>query len=89
MNILDSSEIVAAALKNYLETERILNQAEHSEQHFLVSDYTDSFEASARMFFHESVHLERHPLWTLILRCMFRVKKLEIKTNNFINLGVF
>lgn len=64
MEILDSSEIVAAALKNYLEAERMLNQADHSEQHFLVSDYTDSFEASARMFFHESVHLERHPLWT-------------------------
>jgi glutamate racemase len=30
---------------------------------FLVSDYTESFEAAARMFFHESVHLERHALW--------------------------
>jgi len=64
MKILDSSEIIAAALKKYLESEGILNSSDAQEQHFLVSDFTDSFEASARMFFHEAVHLERHPLWT-------------------------
>ncbi|HMG94037.1 MAG TPA: hypothetical protein VK589_28450 [Chryseolinea sp.] len=64
MKILDSSEIIAAALKRYLESEGILNSSDVQQQHFLVSDYTDSFEASARMFFHEAVHLERHPLWT-------------------------
>ena len=64
MKILDSSEIIAAALKKYLESEGIFNHPIAQEQHFLVSDYTDSFEASARMFFHEAVHLERHALWT-------------------------
>jgi glutamate racemase len=64
MKILDSSEIIAIALKKYLEKEEILNTSEASHKHFLVSDYTDSFEASARMFFHDVVHLERHPLWT-------------------------
>lgn len=63
MIILDSSEIVAIALKKYLENEDLLNEDEPIEQHFLVSDYTESFEAAARMFFHQAVHLEKHPLW--------------------------
>jgi len=63
MTILDSSEIIAIALKKYLEKEGILNEQLTPQQHFLVSDYTESFEAAARMFFHEAVHLEKHPLW--------------------------
>lgn len=63
MIILDSSEIVAIALKKYLEKEGLLNEDGPIEQHFLVSDYTESFEAAARMFFHQAVHLEKHPLW--------------------------
>ncbi len=62
--ILDSSEVVAKALKQHLEDQRLLNE-EASEAHhqFMVSDYTESFEASARMFFHQTVQLERHSLW--------------------------
>lgn len=65
VNILDSSEVIAKALKQHLEDQRLINDAGSKPHHqFLVSDYTESFEASARMFFHESVHLERHTLWT-------------------------
>jgi glutamate racemase len=63
MNVLDSSEVIALALKKYLEQERLLNDSTGGEQHFLVSDFTESFESSARMFFHESVKLEKHSLW--------------------------
>ena len=63
MTILDSSEIIATALKNYLEREEIVNHSQRPKDLFLVSDYTESFEASARTFFHEAVHLEKHPLW--------------------------
>ena len=63
MAILDSSEVIARALHNYLKKERLLNAAHKAEHHFLVSDFTDSFESSARMFFHESVKLEKHSLW--------------------------
>jgi glutamate racemase len=61
--ILDSSEIVAMALKKYLVGENLLNEENKPQQHFLVSDYTESFEAAARLFFHETVHLEKHSLW--------------------------
>jgi glutamate racemase len=63
MKILDSSEVVALALKKYLQDHRLLNDQEHGTDHFLVSDYTESFETSARMFFHRTVHLEKHQLW--------------------------
>lgn len=61
--VLDSSETVALALKNYLEERDLLNQSDGAEHHFLVSDYTESFEASARLFFKKTVSLEKHPLW--------------------------
>jgi glutamate racemase len=63
MTILDSSEVIAQALEKYLRQERLLNTQHKVEHHFLVSDFTDSFESSARMFFHESVKLEKHSLW--------------------------
>jgi glutamate racemase len=64
VEILDSSEVIAKALKQHLEDQHLLNRESHKPRHhFLVSDYTESFEASARMFFHESVQLERHALW--------------------------
>ncbi|MFZ6009170.1 MAG: glutamate racemase [Bacteroidota bacterium] len=63
MTVLDSSEVVALALKNYLTKENLLNNEGRPVHHFIVSDYTESFESSARLFFHESVHLEKHALW--------------------------
>jgi glutamate racemase len=63
MTILDSSETVAMALKDYLERENLLCESSSANHHFLVSDYTESFEAAARMFFKESVQLEKHSLW--------------------------
>lgn len=60
MNILDSSEVVAQALKEHLEKQNLLNPGTSGKDHFLVSDYTESFESSARMFFHHDVHLEKY-----------------------------
>lgn len=73
MTVLDSSVVVAEALRNYLEKEGLLNNvgltsSEQSSgtrkaQHFYVSDYTEAFEAATRIFFGEKVELEKHPLW--------------------------
>ncbi|HRI78661.1 MAG TPA: glutamate racemase [Cyclobacteriaceae bacterium] len=63
VDVLDSSEAVASALFHYLKSSDLLSPSESKEDHFLVSDYTDSFEASTKLFFHSSVHLEKHPLW--------------------------
>jgi glutamate racemase len=62
--ILDSSSIVAEALYQYLAANRLLTTANTPVHRFMVSDYTDSFEASTRIFFHEHVNLEKYPLWS-------------------------
>jgi glutamate racemase len=63
LTLLDSSEVVAQALRNYLVSEELLCKKPNPQHQFLVSDYTDSFEASTRIFFHQEVHLQKHPLW--------------------------
>ncbi|MBL7857209.1 MAG: glutamate racemase [Cyclobacteriaceae bacterium] len=63
MNILDSSEVIAQALQTYLTEADLINTSTTPSHQFLVSDYTESFEAAAKIFFHESVHLDKHPLW--------------------------
>jgi glutamate racemase len=62
MKILDSSEIVAQALLAHLRSKNLLNTQQEATDHFLVSDYTESFKTSARMFFHHDVQLEKHQL---------------------------
>lgn len=61
--ILDSSEVVADALWTYLSSAQLLNTEVRGTDQFLVSDFTESFEASTRLFFTEAVHLEKYPLW--------------------------
>jgi glutamate racemase len=64
MTVLDSSVVVAEALKEYLTSTKLLNENETlGERHFYVSDYTEAFEAATRIFFGETVKLEKHPLW--------------------------
>jgi glutamate racemase len=60
--ILDSSEVVAHALHEYLRQENMLSTTPPHDT-FLVSDYTESFESSTRLFFQKMVHLEKYPLW--------------------------
>jgi glutamate racemase len=63
VDILDSSQITATYLKEYLTEYNLLNTGSIEDDHFLVSDYTESFEASTKIFFKEKVKLEKHLLW--------------------------
>lgn len=64
VEVLDSATIVAASLQALLAHHHLLNQ-EGAAPHdvFMVSDYTESFEASTRLFFGEQIQLEKYPLW--------------------------
>lgn len=61
--VMDSSEAVATALHQHLQKNNLLNTSAVLQDQFLVTDYTESFEASTKLFFQQSVHLEKHPLW--------------------------
>lgn len=64
VQVIDSSDIVAAHLKAYLVKNNLLNESsEKSTDKFFVSDYTRSFAESTKIFFKESVNLEYYPLW--------------------------
>ena len=64
VEVIDSSELVARALKGYLEFNNLVNQTHHElEDHFMVTDFTDSFQHSTKLFFGERVKLERSTLW--------------------------
>ncbi len=63
VTVLDSAHVVALALEKHLETTGLRNKDGIRENHFFVSDYTESFEASTRLFFGEKVKLEKHGLW--------------------------
>jgi glutamate racemase len=65
VDVLDSSDITAAALHAQLSEKQLLSTARNSagQDEFLVSDFTETFEASSRMFFGEHVHLTKYPLW--------------------------
>jgi len=63
VEILDSSEIVAASLKSFLEYHLMSAKKAKQASRFLVSDYTSDFEELTRLFFGEHVNLEKYPLW--------------------------
>ena len=61
--ILDSSEVVAKEVRLHVMNNEIQNENREPHHKFLVSDFTESFEASTKLFFGQHVHLENHRLW--------------------------
>lgn len=63
IEIIDSADIVALSLKQYLEKEDMLSENKNASDSFMVSDFTESFASSANMFFDSPISLKQHPLW--------------------------
>ncbi|MEO9869256.1 glutamate racemase [Ekhidna sp.] len=63
VEIIDSANTVANALKSFLEFHQLKNREKKSMDKFLVSDFTESFEMTTKTFFGKEVHLERIPIW--------------------------
>ena len=64
VEIIDSADTVAAALKGFLEYNQLVNRKGTSSYEFLVSDFTKEFERITKLFFGEEVHLEKTPIWS-------------------------
>lgn len=63
VRILDSTDVVAHAVRQRLE-EKGLRRDEPAPAHrFYVSDFTPSFEATTRLFYGQEIHLEHFGLW--------------------------
>lgn len=63
VKIIDSAEIVADHVTSVLKQMGLLNTSKKSKHHFYVSDYTQSFEKSTKLFFKGKIDLEHFPLW--------------------------
>lgn len=65
VRILDSARAVARKVKEELTIADLVNTSFYKPKHeFFLSDYTSSFEETARIFFPESIKLKELNLWT-------------------------
>ncbi|MEO7176136.1 MAG: glutamate racemase [Saprospiraceae bacterium] len=63
VQILDSTDIVALEIKSKLKEMNLLNDKRVASNTFYVSDYTDSFEQTARFFYKDHVRLQERDIW--------------------------
>ncbi|MCF8255190.1 MAG: glutamate racemase [Bacteroidia bacterium] len=69
VEVIDSSEIVALTVKEVLEKHHLLNESKPAKfgfkktQQFFVSDFTQSFEETSKIFFNEKVKLKQFNIW--------------------------
>lgn len=63
IQIIDPSDVVALAVKNHLDKNKLLNPIGVGKKQFYISDYTDSFAAGTKIFFDEHINLKHYPLW--------------------------
>lgn len=64
VNIINSAEIVSMAVQKFLTERDLLNTSKKAPKHqFYVSDYTESFEETAKIFFGGKIKLKEKNLW--------------------------
>ncbi|MDP4827132.1 MAG: glutamate racemase [Flavobacteriales bacterium] len=63
VEILDSTLLVAEEVEQILTAKDMLNDASSSSHRFMVSDYTEAFEKSTRLFFKEKLELTESRIW--------------------------
>ena len=63
VNIIDSPNIIANSISNELQKLNLTTKSKKSSYDFYVSNYTESFENSARLFFQEDIKLEEIKIW--------------------------
>ncbi len=63
VQIINTAEIVAGYTGKLLSDKKLLNQSSKKEDEFYVSDFTESFEQSTKIFFPEQIKLQYMPIW--------------------------
>jgi len=64
VKLIDSAELTAQAVAGLLTQHHLLRQQKEAIHHFYVSDYTETFVASAKWFFPQAaLRFEPYPLW--------------------------
>lgn len=63
VDVIDSASVVAQKVKNTLEKNNLLSNKSKPKYEFYVSDYTEAFDQSTRIFFHEKISLKQVKIW--------------------------
>jgi glutamate racemase len=63
VKLFDSAQVAAQKLKGILAKEGLLTDGRSAKDRFLVSDYTESFAKTTKLFYSESIALEYSPIW--------------------------
>ncbi len=63
VEIIDSADLVSRFLGMKLANADLLSNKNGHHHQFFVSDYTEAFEKSTRIFFRETIHLDEVRLW--------------------------
>jgi glutamate racemase len=63
IEIIDSAQVVAKAVSAELTSRDLLADQKNSQLQFFVSDYTEAFEKSTRIFFREKIELQEARIW--------------------------
>jgi len=63
VNVLDTAQIIALAVQEFLSENDLLNDTRNGDNQFYVSDYTPYFEVIGNMFFNEKIHLVKKNIW--------------------------
>jgi len=63
IKVFDSAEVVAAKLKMILEKEGLSSDQKSAKDIFYVSDFTESFEKTTRIFYGHEIQLELCNIW--------------------------
>ncbi len=63
VDVLDSTDVVAKCVKDMLAAEDLLSNERVMENEFHVSDYTSSFEDTAKVFYGKNIELQTTNIW--------------------------
>lgn len=61
--VVNSAKVVANEVQRILKSKQLLSKSLSGEHHFYVSDFTDSFEKSTKIFFGDELRLEKQNIW--------------------------
>ena len=63
IDVLDSTDVVAETVYRELAAANLLAEKREASHHFYVSEHTQSFEETAKLFYGGDINLEYHSIW--------------------------
>lgn len=66
IKIFDSTVTVALRIEEVLKEKNLLNTAAKVQDEFYVSDLTNAFQQTTKIFFGENINLQHYPLWEIL-----------------------